>query len=303
MIEAFSPDYEVRLPYRVLNAANFGVPQNRRRLFLVGARLGNPLPTYPEIRSAYVTVDDALSDLPDADAHEELRYSDQAAVRYGSPSRYAAVMRGLSCESDDFGYSRASSMGVLTASLRTEHRRETRIRFEATPCGRIEPISRLHRLDPAVQSNTIRAGTASDRGALTSPRPIHPVFPRVITNREAARLQSFPDWFRFHVTKWHGFRQIGNSVPPLLARAVASGIIEAMNHRPRKPSNGLTLADEPLLHLTMEQAARCYGVRGDVIPKRRRSGRRLDVNDPLAGALRNGDQADQDVRLAPVTVP
>nr|WP_319923570.1 DNA cytosine methyltransferase [Klebsiella pneumoniae] len=62
--------------------------------------------------------------------------------------------------------------------------------------------------------NTLRAGTASDRGAFTSPRPIHPIYPRVITVREAARLHSYPDWFRFHVTKWHGFRQVGNSVPP-----------------------------------------------------------------------------------------
>ena len=44
---------------------------------------------------------------------------------------------------------------------------------------------------------------------------------RRITVREAARLQSFPDWFRFHPTKWHGFRQVGNSVPPLLARKLA----------------------------------------------------------------------------------
>ncbi len=88
-------------------------------------------------------------------------------------------------------------------------------RFLATKHGDTEPISRFHKLDPKGVCNTIRAGTASDRGAFTSPRPIHPFSPRCITVREAARLHSYPDWFRFHVTKWHGFRQIGNSVPPL----------------------------------------------------------------------------------------
>ena len=46
--------------------------------------------------------------------------------------------------------------------------------------------------------------------------------------REAARLQSFPDWFEFDPTIWHGFRQVGNAVPPNLARAVALKIAEAL---------------------------------------------------------------------------
>ncbi len=51
-------------------------------------------------------------------------------------------------------------------------------------------------------------------------RPIHFSEPRVITVREAARLQGFPDWFRFHKTKWHSFRGIGNSVCPFVAEAI-----------------------------------------------------------------------------------
>ncbi|PCR36678.1 DNA (cytosine-5-)-methyltransferase, partial [Klebsiella pneumoniae] len=81
--------------------------------------------------------------------------------------------------------------------------------------------------------NTLRAGTASDRGAFTSPRPIHPIYPRVITVREAARLHSYPDWFRFHVTKWHGFRQVGNSVPPMLARSVGLQIMKVLGVTPK----------------------------------------------------------------------
>ncbi|MFS9669280.1 DNA cytosine methyltransferase, partial [Klebsiella pneumoniae] len=57
-------------------------------------------------------------------------------------------------------------------------------------------------------------------GSYQAVRPIHPTSPRVITPREAARLQGFPDWFQFHPTKWHSFRQIGNSVSPIVAEHI-----------------------------------------------------------------------------------
>jgi DNA (cytosine-5)-methyltransferase 1 len=88
--------------------------------------------------------------------------------------------------------------------------------------------------------------------------------------REAARLHSYPDWFRLHVTKWHGFRQIGNSVPPLLARAVASKIGEALDMAPKKPERPIDLGDERLLSFAMSNAAARYGVKADVVPKRKR---------------------------------
>jgi DNA (cytosine-5)-methyltransferase 1 len=74
------------------------------------------------------------------------------------------------------------------------------------------------------------------------------------------------------VTKWHGFRQIGNSVPPLLARAVASKIAEALNVTPHRPEAPLQLGDSALLALDMSEAAAKYGVPADVIPKRIRPG-------------------------------
>jgi len=120
------------------------------------------------------------------------------------------------------------------------------------------------------QCNTLRAGTDSARGAFTSPRPIHPTRPRVITVREAARLHSYPDWFRFHVTKWHGFRQIGNSVPPLLGHAIAGKIIEALGIEPSKPNVAITPGDGVLLNLNMRQAADHFGVPASVIGQRTR---------------------------------
>ena len=90
--------------------------------------------------------------------------------------------------------------------------------------------------------------------------------------REAARLHSYPDWFRFHVTKWHGFRQIGNSVPPWLARAVAESVRESLGGEVEHPQGEWPLGDEGLLSLTMTQAAARYGVAADAIAPRRRLG-------------------------------
>jgi DNA (cytosine-5)-methyltransferase 1 len=143
-------------------------------------------------------------------------------------------------------------------------------RFQDTLPGKTEPISRFLKLDPEGVCNTLRAGTASNRGAFTSPRPIHPFTPRCITVREAARLHSYPDWFRFHATKWHGFRQVGNSVPPFLAKAVASEIIKALGVYPSKPIEVGEIGDEKWLSLDMSQAANYYGVDPNVIEQRTR---------------------------------
>ena len=270
MVDALAGDYDVLLPYRVLNAADYGVPQNRHRLFLIAARKDYPLPNYPQPHVRRVTVREAIGDLPDADDVFELIGRDWAEVRYGQPSDYARKMRGLVDDPEDLGYRRSFDPSLLTSSLRTAHTDKSRRRFSETKWGKVEPISRFLKLDPEGQCNTLRAGTASDRGAFTSPRPIHPHAHRVVTNREAARLHSYPDWFRFHVTKWHGFRQIGNSVPPLLGQAIAGRIIRALGVSPTVPQQTLTLGDPKLLTLTMAQAAKLYGVPRDVIPQRRR---------------------------------
>ena len=270
MIDVLAGDYDVLLPYRVLNAADYGIPQNRHRLFLIGARQDYPLPDYPQSDARRVTVREAIGDLPDADDLFELIGRDWAEVRYGKPSDYARKMRGIVDDPEDFGYRRSFDSFILTSSLRTAHTDKSRRRFAETKWGKVEPISRFLKLDPEGQCNTLRAGTASDRGAFTSPRPIHPHAHRVVTNREAARLHSYPDWFRFHVTKWHGFRQIGNSVPPLLGQAIAGTIIRALGVTPIIPQQTLALGDPKLLALTMAEAAKFYGVPRDVIPRRRR---------------------------------
>lgn len=268
--------YDVIEPYRVLNAADYGVPQNRHRLFLVGVKKGLDLPEYP-LSSAKTTVAEAIGDLPDADEFEELLYHDSVKVKYGKGSLYSRTLRGTMPDKSDFSHPRNFDRTILTSSARTEHTPLSKKRFSATANGETEPVSRFHKLDPKGQCNTLRAGTDSARGAFTSPRPIHPYKSRVITVREAARLHSYPDWFRFHVTKWHGFREIGNSVPPLLARAVAASLIKAMCVSPKKPTCAVDTGDERLLSFDMREAISYFSLRSPPIASRRRDdGRQMN---------------------------
>ncbi|MFO8038741.1 MAG: DNA cytosine methyltransferase [Sodalinema sp.] len=278
--------YEVVDPPQVLNAAHYGVPQYRERLFLLAYRQGETPPQYPPPTThpagktrlkgelarlpASATVTEALQDLPEIEQYEALWRQDWVEANFGVPSQYGAILRGLAVDLGDYGYPRPVMENWLSNSGRSHHRDSSIERFRKTKPGEREPVSRFLRLHPQGVCNTLRAGTPSSRGAFTSPRPIHPQRPRCITVREAARLHSYPDWFRFHVTKWHGFRQIGNSVPPWLARAVASSVREALGGAVERPLGECRLGDAALLSLTMTQAAARYGVGRDAIAPRRR---------------------------------
>jgi DNA (cytosine-5)-methyltransferase 1 len=281
LIEAFhGKGYEVVLPYQVLNAADFGVPQDRRRVFLMGGKRGLPLPQYPVAIFNRTSVWDAIGDLPNVDDYPELTQGDSVEKpKFGKGSHYARILRGQTEDPNDFSYPRDWSFKRLTSSMRTAHTPLSQKRFTATAHGKVESVSRFLKLNPEGLCNTLRAGTGSEKGAFTSPRPIHPHMPRVITVREAARLHSYPDWFRLHSTKWHGFRQIGNSVPPLLGRAVAAELIAALRLTPKKPFDKLELGGEWLLNLNMSGAAVHYAVANDVV------GKRLRVTDEEREAL------------------
>ena len=262
--------YNVLLPYQVLNAADYGVPQNRERLFLIAAREDQMLPEYPLPQKKRVTIDDAISDIPDADRYESLLSDDSVPVKWETKREYAKQLRGLCQDETNYGYERRFDKDRLTASWRTIHGSISKDRFLAAPQGETEPHSRFFKLSWNGQSNTLRAGTDSARGGFTSPRPIHPTLPRVITVREAARIHSYPDWFRFNKTKWHGFREIGNSVPPRLARAVGSMILTALGLKPSKPKITLETGNESLLEFDMRSAAEYFGVPRTVIAQRKR---------------------------------
>lgn len=278
--------YQVNLPWRVLNAVSHGVPQDRERLILLGARRGEVLPRYPKSATcpagmafgslpAGPSCQDALGDLPEAEDFAELVDNDVVATtEWGEPSAYARALRCQDGEGWHFGYRRKWDACSLTSSARTDHTDVSRRRFGETVPGQVEPISRFFRLPPGGVSNTLRAGTDSVRGAFTSPRPIHYEKARCITVREMARLHGFPDWFRFHATKWHGARQVGNSVPPPLARAVAAEIIRALGASPVRPTNVVELGDPRLLQMVMSEAAAFWRVPAPASRRDRKSGAR-----------------------------
>ena len=287
MEEFKSHGYQVAENYQVLNAAHYGVPQNRRRLFLLGCRQGLTLPNYPQpltqplIQKALdssakkyrglpptPTVQDAIGDLPEANNYPELELQDWVVANYGQPCEYANKLRNLTLVDDDYAYQREYKPELLTCSRRTKHTNQTIARFAATIPGKSDRISHFYRLDLNGLCTTLRAGTASNHGAFTSPRPIHPITPRCITVREAARLHSYPDWFMLHATKWHGFRQIGNSVPPLLAKAVAQEIIKAIKFIPVKPQQIYCLSQTELLHFKMSQAEQYHKLETRAIARR-----------------------------------
>ena len=228
--------YDVVDPIQLLDASNFGVPQRRRRVFVLGYQRGLVAPRYPEPTSVNngngkinsPCVWDAIGDLPIVDDFEELLTADVYYGQLGSASKYARILRGDRRDPEDRSRKRKRKSESLTGCSRTVHTPETIRRFSKTSPGSFEPISRFHRLTKEGLALTLRAGTGRSYGSFTAPRPIHPLYPRCITVREAARLHSLPDWFRFHPTKWHGFRQVGNSVPPLLARVVAQSIFQSL---------------------------------------------------------------------------
>ena len=269
--------YTVRLPWQVLNARDYNVPQDRQRLFLFGARCGDP-PHYPPL-DLFVrgpTCDDALADIPNADNFHELKDGDSIHFEWpaGGLSPYALEMRCLGNDPWHYGYPRVWEPGVLTASARTAHTAISRRRFRDTQPGTVEPISRFFKLAAKGVANTLRAGTDSARGAFTSPRPIHYRYDRCVTVREMARLHGFPDWFRFHVTKWHGARQIGNSVPPPLARAVAESVRDSLGVEPTRPRDSIPLGHPHLLEMDMTRAAAHWGVHVPIGRRDRKSGAR-----------------------------
>ncbi|WP_313513178.1 DNA cytosine methyltransferase [Pseudomonas sp.] len=194
-----------------LDASDFGAPTKRKRIFVFGfdpAKMN--VPSIAEViasSASRTNVRDAIGDLADIPVSEAAQwaYKDQQEV-----SCYARKLR--------------SPSGYFTGHQLTRHRAETIKRYANVSQGGIDPVGKHKRLDWNGLCPTLRAGTGSDRGSYQSVRPLHPEHNRVISPREAARLQGFPDDFVFHTTVWHSFRMIGNSVSPIIAETLLTNI-------------------------------------------------------------------------------
>ncbi|MGW0772691.1 DNA cytosine methyltransferase [Streptomyces sp. NPDC002835] len=282
-----SAGYRVSGFDRSVNAAHYGVPQNRKRVVIMGALDVEvaPLTTHPDL----VTVAESFARLPDASDNAGLMDTDRAPISefprasWGlDSSTYAEYMEDSRKDPADLSRPRVWDTSILANSRLSAHSIESVRRFSRTAQGSVEPVSRFYRLSLAGQSRTLRAGTGRERGAFTSPRPLHPVRDRVITVREAARLHSFPDWFGFHRTNWHGHRQIGNSVPPLLARAAGRCIAQALGASPVRGRSEIRLGSDSLLQVSMGEAAPLFRALPEEIPaqRARASVRRQEADEP-----------------------
>ncbi|CEJ47419.1 Cytosine-specific methyltransferase [Umezakia ovalisporum] len=203
----------------LLNAADFGVPQVRSRFFIIGRRNGAAPPLPFTSDPERVTVNDAIYDLPDLTVGAskcELDYPRSAV------SEYAKRLRG--------------SAQRVTGNLVTNNAPHVVERYRHVPQG-----GNWEDIPEALMANyadRLRCHTGIYR-RLRSDAPsvvignfrknmlIHPTANRGLSVREAARIQSFPDWYRFAGSIGLQQQQVGNAVPPLLAKAVFESIVKA----------------------------------------------------------------------------
>jgi DNA (cytosine-5)-methyltransferase 1 len=212
----------------VISAADFGAPTTRKRVIVVGFDQRDvdeiDLTAINQIKTANrVSVRDAIADLPApiADSKDKRNYGWARYPALKQISDYAQARRMFPDRPIGWQYALSElSLGNVSGLFETSHSIAVQDRFIETAQGKVEPISRYPKLAWTGQCPTLRAGTGADKGSFQAMRPIHPSQPRVITVREAARLQGFPDWFVFHPTKWHSFRMIGNSVSPVVSEAL-----------------------------------------------------------------------------------
>jgi DNA (cytosine-5)-methyltransferase 1 len=216
----------------ILKAEQFGIPQERRRLFFVGNRLGLPIrwpkATHGSPGQKYVSVWDAICDLPairnGADSssspyrcdpqnpfQRELRLGSKLVMNHASPKlseinleRMKYIKQGGSWRDIPF---RLLPAGMKRAKRSDHTKRYGRMRANGLAC-------------------TILTKCDVHWGAF-----IHPYQNRAISVREAARLQSFPDRVVFEGSQTEQYVQVGNAVPPVLGRKVAQAVVEAMAQR------------------------------------------------------------------------
>jgi DNA (cytosine-5)-methyltransferase 1 len=213
-IARVSDRYNILGP-KIWNAADFGAATKRRRLFVIGTHkdVSDAL-TIADVEAMMkpaATVRSAIADLQDATFIEIANGFDMWRIgKRGRPHAYAKPLR--------------ASDKLFTGQQATVHTENVIERFKSVPPGGIDAVGRHPRLSWDGQCPTLRAGTGADKGSYQAVRPLHPVEPRVITVREAARLQGFPDAHRFHPTVWHSFRMIGNSVSPIMSQAIFTAL-------------------------------------------------------------------------------
>lgn len=221
-----------------LLAAQYGVPQMRWRMFFIGWRRdqnrrgGFPLPTHgragigdlvpnrtipAEAMAGFVTISEAIGDLPPIESGE-------ATCKYGLPPAcdYQKAMRANAKHLANHYAARLSNQNMARISLLKPGQDWRDLPRELLPNGMQRALRKDHtRRFRRMQWNGVARSIITRFRDPKSGEYIHPQQHRTISIREAARIQSFPDWFVFEGGYSEQYDQVGNAVPPLLARAVA----------------------------------------------------------------------------------
>ena len=219
---------------RTLRAEEFGVPQERRRIFFLGNRVSLPIrwptPTHGPGLSPFTTVWDAIEDLPVLKNGE---VPDEPLHYHMAPkSDYQAYLRGTTTVVSNHAAPRLAPINLERMKYIPQGGSWRDVPVDLLPTGmrrarRCDHTKRYGRLRKDGLSSTILTKCDLHWGAF-----IHPEHDRVLTVREAARLQSFPDGFKFAGPRTEQYVQVGNAVPPLLAKQVGEALIEAATKEP-----------------------------------------------------------------------
>ena len=229
---------------RIIQTSDYGVPQFRQRLILVALR-GNLAFTWPEAVKTPVTLRDAIDDLPTVEGGWDIEANNGGFQTYGGPqSSFQRAMRSRvprrhasrvydhitrPVREDD-----ARAFDLMSSTTRYSDLPEELRRYRADIFD-----DKYKRLDYDQYSRTITAHIAKDGYWY-----IHPEQNRTITVREAARIQTFPDDFRFAGTPTAAFKQIGNAVPPRLGAAVGAAVVAAVQAQAQAPKSREAVSEQ-----------------------------------------------------------
>jgi DNA (cytosine-5)-methyltransferase 1 len=192
--------------YMLMNAADYGVPQNRYRLIFVGMKKGKF--SFPEKHSKIWSTSEAIGDLVGSDS-----------VHYGSTAQndYQKQLRGNQKRplNQDYTAHSQQTIGIISQIPDGGN-----IKFLPREFWEIRKYNKaFERMDSHRPSNTIDTGHRNY---------FHYLEPRIPTVRESARIQSFPDDFEILGARGSQYKQVGNAVPPMLAYEIAKQIIKAL---------------------------------------------------------------------------
>jgi DNA (cytosine-5)-methyltransferase 1 len=206
----------------LLNAIDYGVPQYRRRFFVVGVRAGRPFspppPTHGPGLKPFVTVDDAIADLPELAAGDAVDWLPYPSGRSLTP--YQKFMRR--------GNRRKVQGNLVTRNSPLVLERYAEIHpgqnWEAIPVKLMANYQDRSRCHTGIYHRLASGSPSKVIGNFRKNMLIHPCQHRGLSVREAARLQSFPDRYVFLGSIGFQQQQVGNAVPPLLAQAVGNAV-------------------------------------------------------------------------------